>query len=180
MRQLCWNSHLDSLDVPHLHHFSFFIVCYGQASSGKHQLKDFLPINWFAKNFKHSISQSHRFINILGNLSTFKKYYSQSLNKSKSDVKPQTYLRTSVNIHLYQYFQEYERAVIFRLGRVKKGGAVGPGLFFIIPCMDSIQVSIDWIILWYKQFLKGCRPQNCHFRCSATRDSYQRQCYCCC
>merc|ERR1712083_848403 len=36
--------------------------------------------------------------------------------------------------------QEYERAVIFRLGRVKKGGAVGPGLFFIIPCMDSIQV----------------------------------------
>ena len=36
--------------------------------------------------------------------------------------------------------QEYERAVIFRLGRVKRGGAVGPGLFFIIPCMDSIQV----------------------------------------
>ena len=37
-------------------------------------------------------------------------------------------------------FQEYQRAVIFRLGRVKRGGAVGPGLFFIIPCMDSIQV----------------------------------------
>jgi len=36
--------------------------------------------------------------------------------------------------------QEYERAVIFRLGRVKKGGAVGPGLFFIIPCMDNILV----------------------------------------
>jgi len=36
--------------------------------------------------------------------------------------------------------QEYQRAVIFRLGRVKRGGAVGPGLFFIIPCMDSIQV----------------------------------------
>merc|ERR1719460_1215001 len=36
--------------------------------------------------------------------------------------------------------QEYERAVIFRLGRVKKGGAVGPGLFFIIPCMDDIRV----------------------------------------
>jgi len=35
--------------------------------------------------------------------------------------------------------QEYERAVIFRLGRVKKGGAQGPGLFFIIPCMDTIQ-----------------------------------------
>jgi len=36
--------------------------------------------------------------------------------------------------------QEYQRAVIFRLGRVKKGGAVGPGLFWIIPCIDSIQV----------------------------------------
>ena len=38
--------------------------------------------------------------------------------------------------------QEYERAVIFRLGRIKKGGAVGPGLFFIVPCMDSI-VTVD-------------------------------------
>jgi len=37
--------------------------------------------------------------------------------------------------------QEYERAVIFRLGRIKKGGAVGPGLFFIIPCMDNIVVT---------------------------------------
>ena len=36
--------------------------------------------------------------------------------------------------------KEYERAVIFRLGRLKDGGVVGPGLFFIIPCMDTIQV----------------------------------------
>ena len=33
--------------------------------------------------------------------------------------------------------QEYERAVIFRLGRLIKGGARGPGIFFIIPCIDS-------------------------------------------
>uniref|UniRef100_A0A6A7G392 Mechanosensory protein 2-like n=1 Tax=Hirondellea gigas TaxID=1518452 RepID=A0A6A7G392_9CRUS len=33
--------------------------------------------------------------------------------------------------------QEYERAVIFRLGRLLKGGAKGPGLFFVIPCIDS-------------------------------------------
>jgi len=33
--------------------------------------------------------------------------------------------------------QEYERAVIFRLGRLVKGGAKGPGIFFIIPCIDS-------------------------------------------
>ena len=32
--------------------------------------------------------------------------------------------------------QEYERAVIFRLGRLV-GGARGPGLFFIIPCTDE-------------------------------------------
>ncbi|EDO43326.1 predicted protein [Nematostella vectensis] len=35
--------------------------------------------------------------------------------------------------------QEYERAVIFRLGRLLKGGAKGPGLFFILPCIDSYQ-----------------------------------------
>ncbi|XP_074655863.1 band 7 protein AGAP004871-like isoform X2 [Tubulanus polymorphus] len=33
--------------------------------------------------------------------------------------------------------QEYERAVIFRLGRLLSGGAKGPGLFFIIPCTDQ-------------------------------------------
>ena len=31
---------------------------------------------------------------------------------------------------------EYQRAVIFRLGRCE--GAKGPGLFFILPCMDDI------------------------------------------
>ena len=36
-----------------------------------------------------------------------------------------------------QVVQEYERAVIFRLGRLKSGGAKGPGLFFILPCIDT-------------------------------------------
>ena len=31
--------------------------------------------------------------------------------------------------------------MIFRLGRIKKGGAVGPGIFFIIPCTDQIVVT---------------------------------------
>ena len=35
-------------------------------------------------------------------------------------------------------FQEYQRAVIFRMGRVKKGGAFGPGLVFILPCTDEV------------------------------------------
>lgn len=38
--------------------------------------------------------------------------------------------------------QEYERAVIFRIGRIKKGGAQGPGLFFILPCIDQC-VTVD-------------------------------------
>ena len=33
--------------------------------------------------------------------------------------------------------QEYERAVIFRLGRLRGGGAKGPGIFFVIPCITS-------------------------------------------
>merc|ERR1740128_657066 len=35
--------------------------------------------------------------------------------------------------------QEYERAVIFRLGRLLSGGARGPGVFFIIPCVDMYE-----------------------------------------
>lgn len=35
--------------------------------------------------------------------------------------------------------QEYERAVIFRIGRVD-GGPRGPGVFFVYPCIDKIRV----------------------------------------
>ena len=35
--------------------------------------------------------------------------------------------------------QEYERAVIFRLGRLVTGGARGPGVFFVIPCVDTYE-----------------------------------------
>ena len=38
-----------------------------------------------------------------------------------------------------QVVQEYERAVVFRLGRLRSGGARGPGLFFIMPCVDTYQ-----------------------------------------
>ena len=57
-----------------------------------------------------------------------------------------------------QVVQEYERAVIFRLGRLKQGGAKvgsgskpstdssdisdfsqGPGIFFVIPCIDHFR-----------------------------------------
>ncbi|XP_028394956.1 band 7 protein AGAP004871-like isoform X2 [Dendronephthya gigantea] len=32
---------------------------------------------------------------------------------------------------------EYERAVTFRLGRITPGGAQGPGIIFILPCIDE-------------------------------------------
>ena len=42
----------------------------------------------------------------------------------------------------YQVVQEYERAVIFRLGRLRSGGAKGPGLFFILPCIDTYRSPV--------------------------------------
>jgi len=38
--------------------------------------------------------------------------------------------------------QEYERAVIFRVGRLVMGGAKGPGIFFILPCIDNY-IKVD-------------------------------------
>ncbi|CAB3410429.1 unnamed protein product [Caenorhabditis bovis] len=55
-----------------------------------------------------------------------------------------SYILVAVTLPLSAFFclkvvQEYERAVIFRLGRLKHGGARGPGIFFIIPCIDSFK-----------------------------------------
>ena len=45
-------------------------------------------------------------------------------------------------IKVIRVIPQYERAIIFRLGRIKGGKAVGPGVFYIIPCMDSV-ISVD-------------------------------------
>ncbi|XP_063730102.1 stomatin [Eleginops maclovinus] len=55
---------------------------------------------------------------------------------------------------LCQVIKEYERAVIFRLGRVVKGRAKGPGLFWFIPWLDAIE-KVD---LWAVAFNMG--PQE--------------------
>merc|ERR1712242_356755 len=58
--------------------------------------------------------------------------------------------------------QEYERAVIFRLGRLRLGGARGPGIFFIIPCIDRYhKVDLRTITL-------GVPPQEVLTRDSVT------------
>ncbi|GAA6232742.1 erythrocyte band 7 integral membrane protein-like [Lates japonicus] len=38
--------------------------------------------------------------------------------------------------------KEYERAVIFRLGRIKDRKPKGPGIFFVLPCTDTF-VKVD-------------------------------------
>lgn len=48
--------------------------------------------------------------------------------------------------------KEYERAVMFRLGKLMHGGARGPGLFFILPCVDSyrkVQATYHYIFTNY-------------------------------
>ncbi|VDO45378.1 unnamed protein product [Onchocerca flexuosa] len=42
-----------------------------------------------------------------------------------------------IKYKLFQVVQEYERVVIFRLGRLMTTKARGPGLFFVLPCIDS-------------------------------------------
>jgi erythrocyte band 7 integral membrane protein len=36
--------------------------------------------------------------------------------------------------------KEYERAVVFRTGRLIKRGTKGPGMFFVIPCIDTFKI----------------------------------------
>lgn len=48
------------------------------------------------------------------------------------------FLTLPISIFLcFKVVQEYERAVIFRLGRLRSGGARGPGVFFVLPCIDN-------------------------------------------
>ena len=44
----------------------------------------------------------------------------------------------AILISAIRIVKEYERGVIFRLGRVR-GGAKGPGLFLLIPLVDSME-----------------------------------------
>jgi len=45
------------------------------------------------------------------------------------------------NTPALQVAAEYERVVVFRLGRLL-GGTKGPGIFFILPCLDNI-IRVD-------------------------------------
>ena len=62
----------------------------------------------------------------------------------------------------FKIVQEYERAVIFCLGRLLKSGTRGPGIFFVLPCIESYQkVDLRTITL-------GVPPQEVLTRDSVT------------
>ena len=49
-------------------------------------------------------------------------------------------MRLTAFVTFSQIVKEYERAVILRLGRLTGRRAKGPGLFFILPCIDRVEV----------------------------------------
>ncbi|VDM15095.1 unnamed protein product [Wuchereria bancrofti] len=54
--------------------------------------------------------------------------------------------------------QEYERVVVFRLGRLMPGGAKGPGIFFVVPCIDTYR-KVDLRVISFE-----VPPQEVTFR----------------
>ena len=51
-------------------------------------------------------------------------------------------MKCYVDVCVVQIVQEYERAVIFRLGRILRGGAKGPGTYVSIT-----SARIRWVLL---------------------------------
>lgn len=62
---------------------------------------------------------------------------SENFWKISEKLKKNKKLRFLIKFEKFQVVQEYERAVIFRLGRLIGGGAKGPGIFFVLPCIES-------------------------------------------
>jgi erythrocyte band 7 integral membrane protein len=44
--------------------------------------------------------------------------------------------------YIIKVVPQYERAVIFRLGRIRDDEAKGPGIFFLLPCIDKF-IPVD-------------------------------------
>ena len=40
-----------------------------------------------------------------------------------------------------QVIKEYQRAVVFRLGKIHNGRAKGPGILFTLPCIDQVIIA---------------------------------------
>ena len=44
-----------------------------------------------------------------------------------------------LQLMLFQTIPQYERAVVFRLGRIKDGRVQGPGIIYLFPCLDQME-----------------------------------------
>ena len=72
------------------------------------------------------------------------KYELEICNIAPIPIQVTRFFNTIPCRHQYKLFsvkvvQEYERAVIFRLGLLITGGTRGPGVFFVIPCVDVFE-----------------------------------------
>ena len=70
-----------------------------------------------------------------------------------------------------QVVQEYERAVIFRLGRLLPGGAKGPGIYHLISIFDSFII----LVLEFKKNEKS-QLQEYSLCCPASRLTRRSTC----
>src|SRR6195952_5126142 len=58
------------------------------------------------------------------------------------------FLVIMILINSVRVLREYERGVIFRLGRLVHGAASGPGLIFLIPIVDKmVKVSLRTVVM---------------------------------
>lgn len=94
-----------------------------QSNSGSHMFRSFslVPERFAAGESKFSILQTFEYIFKILSLIMLVIFFPFSL------------------FFCLNVVAQYERAVIFRLGRLQTKGPKGPGLVFIIPCLDSIR-----------------------------------------
>jgi regulator of protease activity HflC (stomatin/prohibitin superfamily) len=58
------------------------------------------------------------------------------------------FLAVIILINAVRVLREYERGVIFRLGRLAHGSASGPGIIFLIPIVDKmVKVSLRTVVM---------------------------------
>ena len=104
-----------------------------------------------------------------------------SLDSSYTELR--TILVHNIGHTMMMDCQEYERAVIFRLGLLLTGGTRGPGVFFILPCVDVYE-KID---MRTQTFNVPPQEVSRYLMCGQSfwllqilSDPHQGQCHCVC
>ena len=77
-------------------------------------------------------NHNHRFLNVEAVVGSF--------NQEKVLLGAFSVIVQLHRLIVLKVVQEYEKVVIFRLGRILGGGERGPGIFFILPCTDKFEI----------------------------------------